>query len=390
MNSPLSVVSIMETQSVSGPAKNLIRFAVRARPQVQLHVLTYSRNSGQETPSLLKQALRSAGVPYSVIPERGRLDWSVLHSIVQHLRALNPDIVQTHAPKSHLLLSLLKRKISARWLAFHHGYTNEDAKMRIYNALNRISLRRADRVATVCAAFEQQLIREGVPRSQISVLHNSIEENWLAHAPARSRPCAKDAPFTFLCVGRLSNEKGHGYLLSALALLAEIAPRAFRLNLVGTGPSRASLEERANSLGIASHCSFFGAHADVRPFFAEADAFVLPSLSEGSPNVLLEAMASRLPILASAVGGIPELVGDTGMLVPPANPQALASGLLTLMNNHEEADRLAQKAFERVCRRFTPERYTHRMLALYRQILGPETRSLLPAAADRNLSSETL
>lgn len=390
MNSPLRLVSIMETQSVSGPAKNLIRFAVRARPHVQLHVLTYSRNSGDESLSLFQQALRSADVPYSVIPERGRLDWSVLNSIVKQLRVLHPDIVQTHAPKSHLLLSLLKRKTSARWLAFHHGYTNEDAKMRIYNALNRISLRRADRVATVCAAFEQQLIREGVPRRRISVLHNSIEENWLAHAPAQSRPRAKDAPFSFLCVGRLSNEKGHGYLLSALALLAEIAPRAFHLNVVGTGPARASLEERAKSLGIASRCSFLGAHADVRPFFAEADAFVLPSLSEGSPNVLLEAMASRLPILASAVGGIPELVGDTGMLVPPANPQALASGLLTFMNDGDEAARLAQKAFERVRRLFTPERSTHRMLALYRQILRPGDRWSVLTTANSNLSSETL
>ena len=390
MNSPLSVVSIMETQSVSGPAKNLIRFAVSARPHVELHVLTYSRNSGEGSPSLFQQALHTAGIPYTLIHERGPFDLSVLGSILKQLRALNPDVVQTHAPKSHLLLSLLKGKTSARWLAFHHGYTTEDVKMRAYNALNRVSLRRADRVATVCSAFEHQLVQEGVPRSKISVLHNSIEENWLATAPARSHPRTKDAPFTFLCVGRLSNEKGHAYLLSALALLPAITPRPSHLNLVGSGPARASLEEQVKSLGIESRCSFLGSHADVRPFFAEADAFVLPSLSEGSPNVLLEAMASQLPILASAVGGIPELVGDTAMLIPPANPHALASGLSTLMDDCKEAERLAQKAFERVCRQFTPERYTHRMLALYRQLLGSENQSSLSEAADSSLYSETL
>ncbi len=382
MKPALRVVSIIEAQTISGPAKNLIRFAVRARPAVDLHVITYSRAPGSEPPTLFQTALREAGIPFTLIQERGRFDLSVLRSLTRNLRLLDPTIVQTHAPKSHFLFSLIKHRFAARWLAYHHGYTNENAKMRAYNALNRISLRRADRVATVCSPFRDDLLKEGVPARKISVLHNSIEEDWLAGFPQGRR--AGDGPFVFLCIGRLSNEKGHEYLLKAIAAIAAAAPREFRLDLVGTGVLRSSLEDTARSLGIAERCRFLGSHADVRPFFAEADAFVLPSLSEGSPNVLLEAMAARAPILASAVGGIPELVGDCAMLVPAGDTAALAAGMLQFLNDPQVGERLAAKAFERVRRKFTPERYVHRMLALYRVLLrGRKNRPRMDADSGR-------
>ncbi|HEX4167718.1 MAG TPA: glycosyltransferase family 4 protein, partial [Bryobacteraceae bacterium] len=356
-------------QNISGPAKNLIRFAIRSRPAVDLHVLTYSRTPENQPPTLFQKALREAGIPFTLIRERGRFDLSILRALTTELRALDPAIIQTHAPKSHFLFSLIKHRFPARWLAYHHGYTNEDTKMRAYNALNRLSLRRADRVATVCSPFRDDLLKEGVKLNKISVLHNSIEEDWLAGSVRESRET--NTPFVFLCIGRLSHEKGHAYLLEAIQSVAAATSRDFRLDLIGAGALGPALEETARSLGIANRVRFLGSHADVRPFFAEADAFVLPSLSEGSPNVLLEAMAARVPILASAVGGIPELVGDCAVLIPPADSKALASGMLQFLKEPGLGLSLAQKAFNRVSRKFTPERYVHRMFALYRLLLRP-------------------
>ena len=177
----------------------------------------------------------------------------------------------------------------------------------------------ADRVLTVCEPFAALLAKEGVSPRRIHVLPNTIAPRPAADpgrvaALRQSLQLPPDVPI-LLAVGRFSPEKGHSDLLRAFAQL----PDATRLVLVGDGILRSELERLAGPRVI-----FAGHQSDISPYYALATYFVLPSLSEGSPNVLLEAMAAGLPIVSTRVGGFPETVtdGESALLVPAGDPTA--------------------------------------------------------------------
>ena len=396
----------MEAATVTGPAKNLIRFARENRADAQqqppdalargleIRIFTFVRNAnlaaaGRTASTPFINAARDAGLTVEVISEKRRFDFSVLARLRSSFEEWQPAIVQTHSVKSHFLLSLLNnrrrdRHRPYRWIAFHHGYTNEDWKMRLYNTLDRYSLRHADRMVTVCEAFAPELASCGVPRERIEILHNSIDPAWatpLATSAALRETQALRASlglrpdaFRILAIGRLSKEKGHAILIEAAAEVKRRRPDlSFELLLVGDGPLRAGLSALAKERGLEPQMRFAGQVGNVRPFFAVADVLALPSFSEGSPNVLLESMAARVPILATSVGGVPEIVEDrqTALLVPPGEPSAMAAALMELIDSPALRSDLADRASRRVEAEFTPARYDQRLRAIYEKTLAP-------------------
>lgn len=371
---PLNVVAIIEAYSVTGPAKNLIRFAARASsphstlPSIAIHVLSYVRGPGPHSNAFLT-ALENAGIPFTLLQESGPLDLSLLGQLRSTLATLQPDIVQTHSVKSHFLLRLASLDRHYPWIAFHHGYTNENLKVRLYNCLDRWSLRSARRLVTVCTPFAAELEANGVSRSKIEVLPNSIE----------AAPAASSGDFfglspsdnIILHIGRFSSEKNHLGLLDAFDQFASRCPDlAPHLLLVGDGVDRKLIEARAARSPHASRIHFAGQQQDVWPALRLARILTLPSLSEGSPNVILEAMAAALPIAASNVGGISDLVPHNlaALLTPPGDTAALAHSFESLLRDPDLALRLGTKAFHRVAL-FTPDAYRARLTAIYESLL---------------------
>jgi glycosyltransferase involved in cell wall biosynthesis len=153
---------------------------------------------------------------------------------------------------------------------------------------------------------------------------------------------------------RMTAQKGHRYLLGALPALVERMPR-LRCLFVGDGPLRAELEHEATRLGVAGVCRFTGARSDVADVVSLFDVAVLPSLSEGLPFALLEAMALGKPVVATDVGGNPEVVadGETGFIVPPRHPEALARAITILLEQPLTARAMGQRGGARVRERFT-------------------------------------
>ncbi|MDQ2841251.1 MAG: glycosyltransferase family 4 protein [Acidobacteriota bacterium] len=391
------IVSIVEARTVTGPAKNLIRFASENRDRLSFHFLTYVRAKSQEQAARhtndFIEACRQASLPVSVVWERSRFDPHLLTSIPQAICSLGPRLVQTHSIKSHLLLSLVRKKIGVPWNAFHHGYTAEDLKMRCFNQLDRFSLPRAAQVVTVCEAFAGGLVKYGIPRKKIRVLHNSLNAGWAqrsgiaaeAAAIRRSLPDKGVSP-VLLCVGRFSREKGHANLLEAVARLRRSEkPIPFTVLLIGDGPLRAATEARVREHKLES-VVFAGQKRDLPPYFAAANLLVLPSLSEGSPNVLLEAMSAKLPIVATMVGGVGEIVadGETALLVPRNNPAELAGGIERLLENPALRQELAARAHQRLIDRFSPAEYDSQLLGIYDEALGhPIAGQVSPLAGAR-------
>ncbi len=398
MTRTIKLLSVMEATTVTGPAKNLLGFARRVRsrefteplglPRVETTVVTFVRGANASAaPNAFVNAARAAGVEVEIIPERFRFDPRIFEGLRSVVERCAPDVLQTHSVKSHLLLRLSGLGRRYPWIAFHHGYTTPDAKMRLYNQLDRLSLPSAARVVTVCGPFAERLARGGVRRERISVLHNSV-----APAAATGEDAARalsvklglgEGERVILSVGRLSQEKGHADLVAALGHLRSLAPDlSFRLVLVGDGPERTRLEEDARARGLSERVVFAGHHADVRPFYALADVLVLPSYSEGSPNVLLEAMAAGLPVVATAVGGVPEIVEheESALLVAPRDEQALAAAVARILSDAPLARGLAAKAAELAAVRFSPEAYARSVLEIYTGLDGVGRDAPLAAA----------
>lgn len=371
------MLALIEAASVTGPAKNLIGFARRARPGVELTVVTYRRPS--DPGEGLLSALAQASIPVAVVQESGMGDPRVIPQLVRLFRAYRPNIIQTHNTKSHFLMRLMRRARPCPWIAFHHGFTNRNRKDRAYNRIGRWALKGADRVVAVCDAFACDLRVAGVPESRISLRHNFVLPFSAPPAEAvaalRTRLGIPEGVQVILAVGRLSPEKGHADLLQALALVKQADPAArFRLVVAGEGAERANLERQSHAMGLDGTVLLAGQQADVRPFYAMADLLVLPSHSEGSPNVLLEAMSAGLPIVATNAGGIAEIAadGDTALIVPARNPHALAAAIQRIQSNPDLARRLAVQA-QREAAGFTPEAYAESMIGIYRTVVANST-----------------
>jgi glycosyltransferase involved in cell wall biosynthesis len=377
---PLKVVSIMEGYSVTGPAKILLEFGRCGRKAydglapVELSVAAYRR--GDEPESELIQAAREAGFPVDVIYEKGRFDSSVAAQFNKIVEERKPDIIETNNIKSHFFMRLSGISRSSMWIAVHHGYTNEDWRMRLYNSTSGWSFRGAHRVLTVCRPFVEQLVEKGVPRENILVRPNAVgpfipPEQQLVDA-ARAEIGAQDGAKLIVAIGRLSQEKGHANLLEAFALLnAKRLPQPLHLVIVGEGGERSALEEQCSRLGIGGQVSLVGLKSNVRPYFILADVFVLPSHSEGSPLALLEAMAAGVPIVATSVGGVPDTVTaeESALLVPPASPVAMAEAIERLLLEKDLAAMLGSRARWVVETEFSRDRYTQEKVRMYSELL---------------------
>jgi glycosyltransferase involved in cell wall biosynthesis len=376
------ILAMMEAASLTGPAKNLIGFcrwlssAEGAQTGLKIAIATFDRNARANQADSFAGAARAAAIETHVIRERYRFDLGVGRQLRQITAEMAPHIIQTHNNKSHLLVKLQPGlRAHRQWFAFHHGDVFIDFKQRVYNQIDRVSLRSADRVISVCQAFEPRLVAFGVKPERIRVLHNAAvplpptSDSERTQLRAQLGIAGDEA--VILSIGRFSLEKGHADLVRALGQLRSLR-RKWKLVLVGAGPERDSLGQLAHALRISERVHFAGFHADVRPFYAIADAFVLPSHSEGSSNVLLEAMMARVPIAATRVGGNPEIVLDekTGLLAPIADPHSLARAIARLLEEPARASLLAEAGYARATQEFSVERYRRSLCGFYAEALA--------------------
>ena len=263
------------------------------------------------------------------VPELPRLrTW-----LGQQLDAFRPDVVHVHLFHAAALVASLPRRPGRRLLlTHHHGDTYTYGRHRAQLAVDRLLPRRFDMVAAVSGSVADFLVEDfGVPARRVRVVLNGWEGDPRRHVPE------PDA-LRVVSVGNLRPAKGHLVLVDAFAEVARRAPAA-RLALVGDGPLRQEVEARVQALGLSGRVQLKGPVDDVWPELAAADIFVMPSHREPLGIAVLEAMAAGLPVVASRVGGLPELVeaGVNGELVPPGDPLALASAVLAL----EPAERRA-------------------------------------------------
>ncbi|HZL57854.1 MAG TPA: glycosyltransferase [Bryobacteraceae bacterium] len=363
---PLRLLAIIEASTITGPAKNLLEFARTSRGAgVETIIATFTRSSDD---NLFIRTARQSGIPIETIRETGPFDAAAMRALAQLVDRIRPDIIQTHAVKSHFLARRAGLPRYAPWVAFHHGYTWPTLRARAYNQFDRWSLRAADKVLTVSIPFRRELTAHGVKPDRIEIVHNAIPSGWGASAHPPADLGIPGERKVILIVGRLSAEKDHLTLVNAVNALR---PRADpHLAIVGDGPERGRIEKLVARLGLTDRVTFAGQQDSAEPYYAMADVAVLSSLSEGSPNALLEAMAAGVPVVATAVGGIPEIVtdGESALLVRPGDVGAMSTAIARLLVDEPLALAVAERSRTLIRERHTPEGRMRRLVEIYRRV----------------------
>jgi glycosyltransferase involved in cell wall biosynthesis len=303
--------------------------------------------------TLLESRARDSGIAVYPLRNRSEVGLVFFFRLLLTIRRIRPQILAFNTPKAILLGTLASRLSSVR------------ARI-IFRRVN-FPLRKGfftlvkytwgiDCVIAISESIRLQMEIGGVPGSKIKTIYEGMD---LSMVPKLNRAVTRRRgdPAVVGTVAHLSPEKGLQYLIEAASLIPGVQKR-LRFIIVGDGECLKELEQLAKSKGLSDIFEFAGFHSDASQHMRSFDIFVLPSLSEGLSSAILEAMASSLPIVATNVGGIPELVtnGDNGLLVAPADSAALALAIQRLAENPDESIRMGLRGRERIEKQFTLER----------------------------------
>ncbi len=324
------------------------------------------------------EKLRDAGVPVYVLNRAPGLDWSLLPKLREIIVKEQIDVIHAHqyTPYFYGLMGSLYSKItltpSRPEVVFtEHGRFYPDVRKFKRVVSNPILSLFTKEIVTISASTKQSLIDyENFPARRIRVVYNGIDLERFSKtadrlAKRRELGLQPDDK-VFGIVARLDPIKNHAMLLRACQQLVKTVPNAYLL-IVGDGPERAKLEELTASLGIAAHVKFLGARQDISELLQTFDVFALSSFSEGTSVTLLEAMGVGVPIVATNVGGNPEVVsdGETGFLVESDNADDMANKLLQLLQDNALRQRMGNAGKQRVHALFSIEKMVQAYVDLY-------------------------
>jgi len=288
---------------------------------------------------------------------------------------LRPDVVHTHGYRPDVLAGPVAGRLRIPRVSTVHGFTGGDWKNHMYEFLQVRAFRHFDRIVAVSGPLQRKLVSSGLRPDQVTLLPNAFAEPTDRLARAESRALLGLAPDEVVIgwVGRLSREKGLDVLLDALVQV----PRA-TLSVLGTGNQHGPLLSQAGRLGITGRIRWHGLVPDAARLYQAFDLFVLSSRTEGTPIALFEAMAAGVPVVATAVGGVPDVVTEAeALLVPSASPDALARAIASVLEQPEAARERAAAARQRLQTRFALQPWLDRHETMYREISGQRPVSRL-------------
>jgi glycosyltransferase involved in cell wall biosynthesis len=275
--------------------------------------------------------------------------WSAVREIVGHLQRIGADVLCCHGYKANVLGRIAARRHKIPAVAVSRGWTAENLKVRLYERLDRFHLRWMDQVVCVSEAQAARVRRAGVRSERIRVIYNAIDPTRFHEPDARYRAkllryFRQPRSYIIGAAGRLSPEKGFEVLVRAAErVLSEQPSTGFVL--FGEGPERAKLQKQINAAGLGQSFALAGFRADLDRFLPHFDLLVLPSYTEGMPNVVLEAFAAGVPVAATAVGGTPEVIEDgvSGYLVAAGDDQTMAERILGALDDPDALPEMGRR-----------------------------------------------
>jgi len=327
-------------------------------------------------PGAIADEITASGVPVVNLGMQSKWDLAAAYRLFRLLRNKRIQILHSHLFHANLLAALVGRLANTPIIIATRHSIDIDGMGR--ERVNRWVRSLCDAVVAVSKEVrEAELQRSRTGPSKVVMIPNGVQiETFtkISQADVEAlRQKLRIHPNTAVIgtVASFNEYKGHTYLIDATVRILEQLPDT-KVLLVGGGPLRSQMEDKAEALGLLDYIIFTGIRQDIPRILSTLDLFVLPSLWEGMPIVLLEAMAAGLPVVATRVGGIPEVVehGVTGLLVPPRDPEALAQAIIALLQDRERAEAMGQAGRARVEKYFSVERMVQQTEALYEDLIG--------------------
>lgn len=389
----MRVLHFRSSFAFAGPEAVLLNLAVPLRRcGVETKIIAhYRRKAGEPARHRVVEETKRAGLEAEQWDGNPIVSPRVLGLLTQELVRGRFDLLHTHDPKSNLVGLLAARRARVPIVATVHLHDTSNFRTRMFRVLDLQTLRFFPRIIAVSSALRAELIAAHLPDPRIGVIHNGIDVSRFGRGAAEradvwhARWGGEDGGRIITTVGRLSPQKGIHTLLQAARLITQKQPRT-RFWVVGSGPLRRELEAQARSLGIDAVVHWLGHQSDISGIMAASDVVAVPSIREGLPMVVLEALALSRPVVASAVGGISEVIEDgvSGWLVPPAEPAVLAARILHLIE-HPEAGRAAgERGRARVMSEFAAHQAARQLASSYAALLG-EARGIETLAVENGL-----
>lgn len=316
----------MNVGAEEGGGKTHIISLLSQFPKDEVELLVFEEGA-------MAREARVFGIKVHVFSQSSRYDISILSKIRMFINEGNFDIVHTHGARANFYLSLLKRKICAKWVTTVHSDPTLDFMKRglkgwIFTKLNLRSYKKVDLFFAITERFKKNTVALGVPKDKICTIYNGIEYDNMPARPynMKDKFGIEEGVFTAIQVARLHPVKGHNVLLDALQKLT--IPN-IKVLLVGDGPIESELKGATKQKGLEDKVLFLGHRSDVKELYASAHINLLTSYSESFPLVLLEAANQRLTSIATNVGDMEQLIVDPtyGWIVPTGDADALASAL---------------------------------------------------------------
>ncbi len=367
MRSRLRVLLMIDEASVGGGQQHVLSLAERL-DRGKYDVAVCCEGEGYLVDELRKRRILTHPLRMS-----NRPSIRSLFECVRLYRRSRPDIVHTHGGTAGFLgriasLFVPGIRIVHTYHGIHYLHNLQSFQNRIYRAVDRTLKHCTDRLVCVAKSDMELGIRHKVVDPKIALLiRNGIDVEKFASA-RRESTIKTGAVRIVGTIGRLHIQKGHCFLVEAAARVIENDPSVI-FHIVGEGELQRNLEEQIRSLGLQERVKLLGPRTDVPELLAGMDVFVLPSLWEGLPLVLLEAMAAGKPIVTTAVDGVKEVItNEEALLVPPRDPERLADAILQVLHDPGLARRLGENAFRRVRSEFNVEAMVKQIEGLYESI----------------------
>ena len=365
------VLHLIGCNLVGGPEKQILHHAQDMQDsEYQLSIGSF--HDLQEWPEILTAA-EQHNIPTLCLPGGVRPD--LVRRLSRMLSERKGLLLCTHGFKANVVGYLAARRTGTSHVAFLRGFTAENRRIRFYEMLERQALKRADRVVCVSEAQAKQIALIRRNRRAPIVVKNAMLPPYSRqqHRPPISRNdlSIPASAFVFGSVGRLSIEKGHRFMVSAFHKLCSEAPVGAQLYLiiVGDGKEEQSLKQQATQLGIREQIHFAGFQGSPTEWMQMMDCLVQPSLTEGTPNTVLEALCLKLPVIASAVGGVPDLIvdGRNGLLVPPADVEQMTAAMKKMWLSPDLRSQLAAGA-EDLLQEYSPAYQRQKLIDVYEEV----------------------
>jgi len=369
----INVMHIRDSHGIYGAERVILTLGKNIDKERYKFMILCMRRKDGGSEELMNKA-RRFGIQVIPVDVNGRIDLGALTRMRKIFKNNKISIIHSHDYKSDLYGLIASINLGIKQIVTVHGSTRDSLKKKLYLFITEQFIYRfVDRLIAVSEEIFQSL-RKYHPPKRIELVQNGIDlsvvENEKEGGEGEDAFSISNEHKVFGVIGRLFPDKGHRFFLEALSRVVMNHPSVMAL-IVGDGPARNEIAGQVRKLKLENCVQLCGVWSDMKRIYDKIDFLVIPSLREGLPYTLLEAMAYKVPVLASTVGDIPRLVqeGVTGYLVPPGDTEALVKGMNQLLTDPEKSKEMAEKAHFLVMGRFSADRMVSKTEEVYAKIL---------------------